>query len=100
MLILLAKFTVKTVNIERMLPLAEGMIEPSNSEEGCISYEFYQAPFNPDTFIFVERWRSKEDLDLHFEMPYFKDFDSKVGELVVEKPSVITYEASNENVIV
>ena len=99
MLILLAKFNIKPQKIDQMLELAKGMIEPSNNEEGCISYEFYQAPFNSNTCIFVERWRSKEDLDLHFEMPYFKDFDSKVAELVAEKPSVVTYEASNENVI-
>ena len=99
MLILLAKFNVATQNGEKMLDLAQGMIGPSNSEEGCISYEFYQDPFNRNSFIFVERWRSKKDLDLHFEMPYFKDFDTKVAEIVSEKPSVITYEASNENII-
>ena len=34
------------------------------SEDGCIVYEFLQDPFDPDSFTFYERWRSREDLEL------------------------------------
>lgn len=95
MLILHAKFRIKSENTEEMLSLAKGMLEPSNNEEGCMSYEFFQDPYAKNYFIFVETWRSREDLDLHFEMPYFKEFDDRVTRIVEENPSVITYEIEN-----
>ena len=99
MIILHAKFKIKPDKIDEMLELAKGMIKPSNDEIGCISYEFFQDPFNNNYFIFVESWTSKKDLELHFEMPYFKNFDSKVAEIVEEKPSVVTYDISGRTTI-
>ena len=100
MLILHARFKTTPDNRTKMLEIANGMIAPSNTEEGCISYEFFQDAFNPNSFIFVERWNSREALELHFRMPYFKDFDSRVGELLEGPPSVISYEVSEEEVII
>ncbi|NIP29612.1 MAG: hypothetical protein GTO02_04600 [Candidatus Dadabacteria bacterium] len=99
MLILHAKFRTKPERRKEMIELANGMLSPSNNEQGCISYEFFQNPFDHDSFIFVEKWKSRKDLDNHFELSHFKDFDSKVGDLIEEKPDVIAYEISDEDII-
>ena len=82
-----------------MVNMAEGLLEPSRSEEGCISYEFLQDPFKPDSFTFLEKWKSQTDLDLHFEKSYFKEFAAKFPKLIVGKASLLSYETSGENVI-
>ena len=100
MLILIVKLRTKSDKREEMVQLASSMLEPSRSEEGCISYDFFQSPFDKDSFVFVEKWKSREDLNLHFEFEHFKDFDIKVKELLADKPSAISYVVQDEEVII
>lgn len=99
MLILIAKFRTKPERRKEMMEMSRGMLGPSRGEEGCIVYEFLQDPFDPDSFTFYEKWRSRKDLDLHFEMPHFKDFEKKFPELIEGPESVVAYEVSGEGVI-
>jgi len=99
MLILIAQFRTKPESRNQMIELSRGMIDPSNSEEGCISYEFLQNPYDPDSFTFLEKWRSQKDLDLHFEKPYFKDFSEKFPELLQEEETLNTYHINEENLV-
>ena len=98
MLIVIAKFRTKPEKRQQMIDMAKGLLEPSRSEDGCIVYEFLQDPFDQDSFTFYERWRSREDLELHFEESHFKKFDMTVHELIVEgSGSVVAYEVSGES---
>ncbi|MEE8298404.1 MAG: putative quinol monooxygenase [Thermodesulfobacteriota bacterium] len=99
MLILIAKFRTKSECRDQMIALAKDAIGPSRSEEGCIIYEFLQDPFSPDSFTFYEKWRSREDLDLHFEEPHFKEFAQKSPELIEGSPSLLSFEVASENKI-
>ena len=98
MLIVIAKFRAKTERRNRMMEMSKEMLAPSRGEEGCIVYEFLQDPFDPDSFTFYERWKSRHDLDLHFEEPHFKEFERKFPELIVEgTENVIAYEVAGED---
>jgi quinol monooxygenase YgiN len=96
MLILIAKFRTKPERRKQMMEMSKGMLGPSRSEEGCIVYEFLQDPFDPDSFTFYEKWRSRRDLDLHFEEQHFKEFEKKFPELIEGPESVVAYEVSGE----
>jgi quinol monooxygenase YgiN len=97
MLIVIAKFRTKSEKRQQMIDMAKGLLEPSRSEDGCIFYEFLQDPFDPDSFTFYERWRSREDLTLHSKEPHFKEFEKTFPELVVENGvSIVAYEVSGE----
>ena len=100
MLIVIAKFRTKPECRERMIEMSKGMLGPSRSEDGCIVYEFLQNPFDQDAFTFYEKWRSRHDLDLHFEEPHFKEFEKKFPELIVEgSEDIVAYEVAGESVI-
>lgn len=99
MLILIAKFTTKPGCREDLIELAKNAIEPSRAEEGCIIYDFLEDPFSKDSFTFYEKWRSREDLDLHFDEPHFKEFAEKVPDLIVGEPSLVSYEIASESEI-
>lgn len=100
MLIVIAKFRAKTEHRNRMMEMSKGMLAPSRGEEGCIVYEFLQNPFDPDSFTFYERWKSRHDLDLHFEEAHFKEFERKFPELIVEgTENIVAYEVAGEDVL-
>jgi quinol monooxygenase YgiN len=99
MLIVIAKFRTKPECRQKMIEMSGGMLEPSRNEEGCIIYEFLQDPLDPDSFTFYEKWRSRDDLDLHFEMPHFKEFEKTFPDFIDGPESVVAYEVASENVI-
>jgi len=78
MIILIAEFKTKPETRDKMIEISEPMVALSNREEGCISYEFLQNPFDTNSFKFVERWRSQKDLDLHFEKSLFQRLYRKI----------------------
>lgn len=60
------------------------MVEPSRTEEGCISYDMHQSNEDPAIWMAYETWRSDEDLTLHFEKPYLRAFAETAEEVVAE----------------
>jgi len=55
------------------------LVEPTHSEDGCITYDIYE---EKDGSIFLyEVWSSQEDLNKHFEKTYVKAFRSKAKDL-------------------
>ncbi len=99
MLILIAKFKTKPECREQLIGLAKNAIGPSRAEEGCIIYDLLQNPLEPDSFTFYEKWRSRDDLDLHFEETHFKEFAEKVPEFIIGEPSLVSYEIASETEI-
>ncbi|MFI5323690.1 MAG: putative quinol monooxygenase [Thermodesulfobacteriota bacterium] len=99
MLIVIAKFRTKPECRKNMIEMSREMLEPSRREDGCISYEFLHDPFDPDSFTFYEKWRSRKDLDLHFETPHFKDFEHTFPDLIDGPENVVAYEVASENVL-
>lgn len=99
MIVLIAEFKTLPDKRDQMIELSKPMVKLSNQEDGCISYEFLQNPFDPDSFKFVERWRSQKDLDLHFGKPYFKDFTEKFPDLLTEVETLNIYHVSDDNIV-
>ena len=64
------------------------LIEPSRSDEGCISYELHQAINDPALFIFYEIWQSKEYLDKHSTTSHVQHCRSKAKNLLAEPPEL------------
>ena len=97
MLILIAKLKAKPGQGQELIKLAEKNIEPSRSEEGCITYELLQDPLDPDSITFYEKWRSREDLELHFKEPHFLEFAHKSLRITESPASLTAYEVSSED---
>ncbi len=80
----LARFIAKTGMEEDLKRLLLALIEPSRSDEGCISYDLHQAIDDPALFIFYENWQSREHLDKHSATSHVQHFRSKVKTLLAE----------------
>lgn len=69
-----ARVTLKPEKVADFITAAKAMIDSSNAEPGCLSYQLYQNPYDPAQFIFVETWKDQEAIDIHFAKPYFTAF--------------------------
>ncbi|MDQ4120574.1 MAG: antibiotic biosynthesis monooxygenase [Acidobacteriota bacterium] len=56
----------------RLEEATKSLIEPTQKEEGCISYVLHRDLEDPTVYYFYEIWRSQEDLDRHFQTPHVR----------------------------
>ena len=68
----------------RLQEAALGLIPKTRQEAGCIDYYFHIDAKDPDSFMFYENWLSQQDLDKHANMPYLKDFQKLLDEILAE----------------
>jgi quinol monooxygenase YgiN len=83
-----ARFKAMKGMDQKLKELLLTLIEPSRSDEGCISYELHQAINDPAVFIFYEIWQSKEYLDKHSATSHVQHFRSKAKDLFAEPPQL------------
>jgi quinol monooxygenase YgiN len=65
-----ATLTPKSEAAAEFLSIIEGLTSPTLKEEGCIDYNLHHSHENPNEFVLIEHWRSRQDLDDHFKQPY------------------------------
>jgi quinol monooxygenase YgiN len=71
----MAKVEARPEHIEQVKEECLALVTPSRREEGCLTYDLYQAEDDPAVFLFYESWRSREDLERHLESPHCTRFD-------------------------
>ncbi|MFE2282929.1 putative quinol monooxygenase [Streptomyces sp. NPDC059443] len=54
---------------ERLAPVVR-------AEEGCLQYDMHQVSGEPDRFVLIERWSSKEALAAHDATPHMIEADA------------------------
>jgi quinol monooxygenase YgiN len=80
-------YVVATVHVRAesradFLENARSVISATHKEPGCITYDLLSSITEPNCFIFVERWTSREALDEHFETPHLLEWKRVSGPLV------------------
>jgi quinol monooxygenase YgiN len=77
-----ARLNVKPEKVKDFLLAAKEMVENSNKEAGCKSYQLFQDPYDNSGFIFVEEYKNQAAVEAHFGSDYFKAFGTKISDLV------------------
>ena len=67
---------------------AKECIAATRQEKGCLSYESHSSVNDPNLFVVVERWESREDLNAHGKAPHMKVWREYSAPLKVS-PTVI-----------
>lgn len=81
-MVIIAKLSLKPEKTKDFIAAAKEIIEKSNKEPGCISYQLYQDPYTVSKFVFVEEYKNQAAVDAHFASEHFKAFGPKIGDLV------------------
>ncbi len=58
-------------------------IAETRKEKGCLSYEGHTSVNDPNLYVVVERWESREDLNAHARAPHMKTWRDYSGSLKV-----------------
>jgi quinol monooxygenase YgiN len=90
--VLAGRYKIKPDRRERFLALANAGLEPTRQESGNISYNFYEDPNLPNSFIYFEEWKSREALAQHLKQPYITPLLNEFSELVDGKADVRVYD--------
>jgi quinol monooxygenase YgiN len=87
----IANFTAKNGKTNELKQSLAALVDPTRSEEGCLSYTLHQNVENKNMFTMIEIFTNKESYDFHGKQPYLVNFKGIVEELV-DSVSVGIYE--------
>lgn len=98
---IVATLTPRKEYVDTIRTAAQAMVGPTQLEAGCLQYDLHESRAIPDvrnlavegavSFVFIERWKSEDDLKKHVAMPYHDDFleilDGKLDNISVQRLS-------------
>ena len=72
MIYVIATTQVKPEGREAFIKGHKECIAETRKEKGCIAYEGHTAIHDPNTYVVVERWETRDDLNAHGKAPHMK----------------------------
>lgn len=81
-LTLIAKLTAKREYADLLGDALRGLVTPTLAEPGSIAYRVHRDKDDPAVWILYETWRSRADLDAHFQQPYTKALMDRFPEIL------------------
>jgi len=91
MITIIAKSIVKKEMKEQFKEKAAELVDLSNKEEGCISYNLYENMENNNIMAFIEEWKDKEAIRLHNNTEHFKTIVPELAKFREGKPEINLY---------
>ena len=88
MIYVVATSQVKPESRDAFIKGAKECIATTRKEKGCVSYESHASINDPNLFVVVERWETREDLNAHGRAPHMKVWREYSAPLKVS-PTVI-----------
>jgi quinol monooxygenase YgiN len=72
MIYVVATTQVKPESREAFLKGANECADATRKEKGCVAYQGHTSINDPNLFVVVERWESRDDLNAHGKAPHMK----------------------------
>ncbi|MBT2160537.1 putative quinol monooxygenase [Zobellia barbeyronii] len=92
-LTIVAKILVKEEKRDFVLAELLKLIPITRAEKGCINYDLHQDNENPNLFLFLENWESRELWQEHMGnahlAEYMKATDGAVEEFILHEMTII-----------
>jgi len=83
-IIIVATIKAKVGKESELEAALSGLLAPTHKENGCLLYALHRKEGDPGTFVFVEKWKSQEDLNAHLNSPHLTAAFSRKEELIEE----------------
>lgn len=84
-LTLIARLTAKPETSEDLGNGLKALIAPTLEEEGAIDYVLHRDNDDANVWVLYETWRSRADLDAHFEQSYTKAMMERFPDLLARE---------------
>jgi len=95
MIVVSGTFRLGASSVDAAKAATTEMAVATRSEDGCISYTFFQSIEEPTTFRVFEEWETDAALKVHFDAPHMKVFRQKLGDLEVLERNIKRYVVSD-----
>ena len=82
MLAVYAYGIVEEENVDKFIEIARKLVGETVKESGNVSYELIRGVSDRKIFAFLEKWESKEALDLHMKTEHFTSLVPELGKLM------------------
>ena len=96
MIYVIATLSIKPGTVAQLFGLAQPCIDATRNEPGCISYDLNQSLSDENRLVFVESWKSREDLNQHFKQPHMITWRQQGAQFIVDRKIEIIDVASVE----
>jgi quinol monooxygenase YgiN len=92
MISVIAKLPIKEGKVDEAVAAIKELVKDVAKEEGTLLYTLNRDSKNPNTLVFMERYKDKDALNAHSTTPHFKVFFAKSGVLLSGKPEIVFME--------
>lgn len=76
-------------NGDQLETLLVELATSTHAEAGCLLYSLQRAVDNPDQFVTVEKWTSRQALDEHLASPHVQAALAGAGDILASPPMII-----------
>jgi quinol monooxygenase YgiN len=88
---------------DRALDLAREMSEATQTEQGCISYDFYIGLRDPNTLMLFQEWENMDALMGHFQTDHMETFLKELpsvagGEITTRRFAVQSVDEEDDDI--
>jgi len=87
MIVIIAEFTVKPENLERVLEMARQLQDASRKEPGCERYVAHRSLDKPLHFCFYEMYTDQAAIDAHRATAHYREYVVDGLMKIIENPS-------------
>jgi len=88
---LVARLKARPGKVEALRAVLFGLLAPTRTEEGCITYEMLQNLEDPTDFTFVEEWSGQPAIDAHFASEHIREALAQFPDLLADELDVRRY---------
>ena len=96
MIFIVAKFTIRPDRSEDWLSLIEDFTTATRQEPGNISFEWSRSIDNPDQFVLVEVFESREAGDVHVNSDHFKTAMAWIPNVISKTPEIVNVDVPGD----
>lgn len=90
-IVLIAEFTARANEEERVASLLDGLATKVRQEPGNIAFDCYRQAENPEKFVVYEIYRDRQAFEDHIAADYGAMFNARLQELIIEPHSILTF---------
>ncbi|SDO93074.1 Quinol monooxygenase YgiN [Klenkia soli] len=95
MILVIARAQARPDQRSALVPLLVEAARRARTEQGCTSYAFSADLEDPNSFLSVETWEERADLDRHMATPELAELLGALGPLVTGEPTITVHEVSS-----
>lgn len=96
MIHLIATIHIKPGSKQSVIDAATPCIAATRNEPGCLRYDLNADVQDENKLVFIEEWKTRDDLTKHFEQPHMAVWRAAAQDLILDRSIQVIHPAQVE----